>query len=392
MKINSFLSFMFATAILILINTPSIKVIFISSELVNILGIGLLLFVAYIRVLFTKIRVSNHILLSVSIISLLWVLLLLSAIWSPSSPSFKELFQYLAIMLVSIATLLLATKNDVRYYVILQLVWSLFIAILQLTVGIQLNRDLGQHYLTIGFPLGIGFVISSGLLIDKINNIQRNISSTTLSIGLLFIFLLALIDLSGRSPVIMSVLTIFYFWFLYILSIKGKKIKNLFIFGMVLLFGFYAVTSFASESLYSRFLRLINNFDSEPRWEIYSNTLKFVKESPLYGYGLNSYNSIVGGNYPHNIFLEVTFYSGILGLVFLMLFMLIFINSTVHSIKEKNFFSMAVGMIALYSFFIWNVSYSLSSSYIVFVSLCLFIKISKNKSINGYLEQIKISS
>ena len=121
--------------------------------------------------------------------------------------------------------------------------------------------------------------------------------------------------------------------------------------------------------------------EDEPRWLIYKNTFNLIQQNPIIGYGLDSYRSVASGTYPHNIFLEVMFYGGFLALIVLFVTIINFLINMLRVVKNKDFVPITIGMIALYSLFIWNLSYSLSDTAMVFSSICFSIGISKENVI-----------
>ncbi|MED4170868.1 O-antigen ligase family protein [Halalkalibacterium halodurans] len=371
MKVNTISSFLFAFSVAILINAPSIKVIFYSTEIVNILGTFLIIMVGILRSLKkSTINVNLNIILAAISITLLWGFLLISSFWSPEVVESKSIFQYLAVFVASLTMLLLSNKSDIKYYLTLQVVWSLFVALMHLTVGIQTDSSQGEHYLTIGLPIGIGLVISTGYIVKRINVKDSNYH--VLQIVIFIMLLIGLITLRGRSPVIMSIITIYFFWVMLILKSRRKIIKNSFILTTITGIGLFIVAKFSSDIWLDRLMRFSDSSYEEPRIEIYQRTIKLISENIL-GYGLNSYSSITMGNYPHNIFLEITFYSGLIGLTFFSFFIWIFIKSVLKAITSRNFELITISMVAVYVLLIWNVSYSLSSTYVPFVALCFAV-------------------
>lgn len=378
MKASSVLGFLYALSIVILINTPSIKVVFYSTELVNIFGAALLLFISILRLVREKhIKLNNVKLISLITIILLWLVLLTSVYWSPDIISFKNLSQYLSVFLISICIILFSKTEDINHFLKMQIIWSSIIVILHMTGGINIDRSLGQHYLTVGFPIGIGLTIIGGSIIRSVNLQERR---KTLFFTILFvIFLLALTSIKGRSPVIMSMATMFLFWLIYTYKQRKNRFKNILIILTTGLVSSIVFLQYASEQWLTRMTRLTETTQEEPRVFIYKQALSFIKDSPSLGYGLGSYNYFTGINYPHNIFLEITFYSGVVGLILFVCFLFIFLKSAIHALNKNNIEIITLSMIATFCLLVWNVSYSLSSSYILFVSLGFVIGVVKDK-------------
>ena len=108
--------------------------------------------------------------------------------------------------------------------------------------------------------------------------------------------------------------------------------------------------------------------------------LPFRKDKELY----LSLRQIIGF-YPHNIFLEVTLETGIIGLMSFMTITIIFLVSCFYFLKRFNGFKtnyLALVLIALYHFLFWNVSHDLSSAYglLPLMSIVYFKYLEKKKN------------
>ncbi|GLO67574.1 O-antigen ligase family protein [Oceanobacillus kimchii] len=381
MKVSKLVSLLFVVSLVTLINAPTLKIILISSEVINIIGISLIVVTGSLKLFLNeKIVLNKSIIITLISIWCFWIILLASTYWSPVVLDLKNLFKYLSVFIISFIILLTSEKKDARLFIVFQLIWSLYIAILNLSLGIQVDSSLGQHYLTVGFPIGIGLVISTGLLINYINNKQ---SKYKIIFMILFfiLFLVSLINLSGRSPVFMSIAVILLTWLMYIVLNKKKRLRNLLLLIIVTISGYFLIIKAADTVWINRFQDLLESTEDEPRWLIYKNTLNLIQQNPIKGYGLDSYSSVASGTYPHNIFLEVMFYGGFSALIFLVIIIINFLINMLRVIKNKDFESITISMIALYSLFIWNFSYSLSDTTMVFSSICFLIGISKQNFI-----------
>ncbi|MBB6449890.1 O-antigen ligase [Geomicrobium halophilum] len=83
----------------------------------------------------------------------------------------------------------------------------------------------------------------------------------------------------------------------------------------------YFLWDYLAEVYTSRFLGLvIDDLHYAGRDTIMENSIATIGENPVWGHGLNAYAVEIGGNYPHNIIIEVLLELGVIGLfVFLPL-------------------------------------------------------------------------
>ncbi len=193
-----------------------------------------------------------------------------------------------------------------------------------------------------GFIMAIGTIISFFILIESKDKRYMIISLILL---LLFSFnlLFSLSRASWMFTVITIVLTVIYTIFSGQLTKNKILLFSIFILGVILLFT-------TQEDLSKRFFLLIEG-NSSNRFEIWLDTLPYIKESPFFGYGIDTFTMLVTNKYSgiHNSTIEILLFLGLFGLIsYLNLFRVIFIKAFIL----KKFFSIffLIGFLLLLQF------------------------------------------
>ncbi|MEQ8464849.1 MAG: hypothetical protein RIC07_14875 [Coleofasciculus sp. E1-EBD-02] len=262
----------------------------------------------------------------------------------------------------------------------LQIIWGTGLAAVEVIHGVPLSEDLGQHYITLGVPIGASLVAAFGLIIFSSSKffLCKRIKSMLLFKLILYICivldLIAICSLFGRSPVLASSLTILMFIILKIGFMESKivtKSKQFIWYLFVIMLLSIVATQVLSDYWLNRLLRFFNNYEEEPRMLLIKPAMEFISENWL-GYGLNSSDFLVG-YHPHNIFIEVTLSAGIIGLSFMLLLVLLYAICMMKSINLNPSIT-SMSMVALFLFLVWMTSYSLAHSYILFSAIAMVIK------------------
>lgn len=168
--------------------------------------------------------------------------------------------------------------------------------------GIYSNRNYFSVVMGIGFLMSLLFV--------------QNKKISYLLCAIFLFFVLFTFSRSVWTGILCAV-------FLYfVLNLQKITIRNYCIIGTtIIILGliFYAVSD-----LNFRFMQLIN-FDSSGRVDIWENGIKAIAKQPFFGYGVDSYMSVMPKNITkwhfkmHNIELEILLYTGFFGLFFYLL-------------------------------------------------------------------------
>lgn len=167
---------------------------------------------------------------------------------------------------------------------------------------------------SIWFSRFIGMLVLIILCQSKVNN--KNIWGYLLSI---FIGVLLLFAGGSRGPVL-SVLIVFFIKQSYLVS-KKKLFLLLFLITLFLVIGYLFIGGYLFEtdfySIYARFDLFSYFLDSD---------LKLIK-----GSGIGSFSLLTMGEdvtyYPHNIFLEIFFENGLIGLILFLIILFLFFKS-----------------------------------------------------------------
>lgn len=388
LKIKNLINVSLALCIFCFINLPSIK-IFVHSSIINVLTMIGICAVGLIKVLFLgngKLIISKTKIKFIMLFGVLWIILFfISLISSTSNLAFFDFFQYLVIILGVLGILLFSTHKEVSLVIILQITWGVILAVLQLTLEIDLNRDFGQHYLTLGVPLAAAIVSIFGLLLHSTSIVNKII---LISCGLLLI--LGISTLIGRSPIILSTITIILFVILRMVVLKSFKSKfKLLSVIIVLIPGMlYLISKNVSEHWMQRFQNL-SNMNDEPRIDIYIKAIDAIKNN-IFGYGLNS-SPYFGFNYPHNIFLEIIISGGIFSLISMLIILILTIASIWKSLYLDQY-AFSIALVTTYFFLTWNLSFDLSSSYIPFSTIALLLTSSEEVDKKGELKEMNFAS
>lgn len=201
---------------------------------------------------------------------------------------------------------------------------------------------LGSTALAIFYNLGIGVSLDKGRVIlfgdnSNITSIRMVISSliiitmimqNRLQMGLhrflllfpIIIMVKLMADTGSRLGFIAFALALMALIFLYKAKSNWNKIG-------VIIIGVFSFTYFLRFILNSKvlMLRLFKTFaeqDLAGRDEVWSQIFTIVQNNFIFGIGQTGYFSIFGNASPHNVFLEVLIYTGIVGLFFYLLFIL----------------------------------------------------------------------
>lgn len=366
-------SILFMCGAFIVINAPSLKILY-SSELINIAGFLMIVMGFFIRISFGTIVVNKKKIINLSMVTLFFIFIILSILWAPQAIRIRVLVQFLSVYLSFLFLYLGVQKEELHIYLRLQIFWSLLLAILHFNGFVTLNYLLGQHYLTVGLPLGLGFVQSVGMIIKDIN--EKKMGNVFTDFIIMAIIFIDLISLRGRSPVLMSILVIYVFGLL-ILFFENNKWRNIIFLISLTFLIIYLLNNFGRELLIERFITLFENTEEESRTHIFKTAIGMIMANPL-GYGMNSFSFYTNYGYPHNIILESTLYGGIQATIFLLPVVINILFNTIVSVKKKVYSEIIISMITLYVLLIWNISYDLTSSYVLFSIIALqFVSVEK---------------
>lgn len=376
------LSLLVAFFTFMILNIPSIKLLY-SSNLINFGALAGLMFFGMVRAL-----ISNEVILEVGDRQLRYVLAffalwlaLFAVTWfvKPGSFDVVDFIKYLSVILFTLGTFMFIEKEDLKFIVLFQILWGVVISLAEWTVGIPKDSSLGQHYLISGVVIAATFVLVVGLLIA--HKISIHIKLYLLPV--LIVLFLGLTSLPGRAPILLSLSVPVFVFLVFIVMEKNlkKKMAALLFITVIITFAVIVLFNILDEQTIARFSRIIVSIQDEPRFDVYASTLSIIMENPE-GVGLLGYETFEL-SYPHNIFMEIVLSGGLLTII---PFLVIITDQALLAVKviKKRDTSIIWLNMALYFFFTWNISFELTSSYMVFVPIVLFIKSAAYNSVEVF--------
>lgn len=195
-------------------------------------------------------------------------------------------------VLIILSALLGYTHNESYYYMSR---YSIGIT------GLYKNPNYLASFINIAF-----FFICISLIYEK----KRKL----LKAGILGTFIVAIILTGTRAALLESILIIVASLF-YNISHSRNKIYSII---LVLIFSAIIIAYSASlQNLWDLFLANRQVFSDEGREVAWGSALSYFFQSPLFGQGLDSWNSMRGSDmtYLHNIFLELLLNQGLFGMI-----------------------------------------------------------------------------
>lgn len=362
-------------ALMLIIAIPSIKMVIINTDLLNFIPLLLILFMIILNYPDT---IAKKKLINLMPFYIFFFILFFSILINPSAlKNISYLIKYILLAIYTILFPILIKDKSISIGLNLLMIWCAIISICQIVRGIPLNEF---HYLHVGLPIGV-------LILIGFSNIFYSKSKIKILVNIFWIILgyMSLFTLFGRSPIIFSFLLIILVLILKSFlenSFKTKLFYSLSI-AIIAVIAIWTINNYIPQYLIDRFLRISSNIAEEPRMNaVYIPAIRAIVSNPL-GYGLGSSWEVIGF-YPHNIFLEVTLETGIIGLMSFMIITIIFLVSCFYFLKRFNGFKtnyLALVLIALYHFLFWNVSHDLSSAYglLPLMSIVYFKYLEKKK-------------
>lgn len=369
-------SILFSLFVSLTMNLPSVK-LFYSSSLLNIVAFLGIIIVGFYRKIFLEndeVALRWNELKILFYFFLMWIaLLFVSWIRNPFEVDLENLIQYGLVIGFTVGILLFLNKEDLSKIFVYQVSWGFFIAALEATIRIPKDRALGQHYLTSGVPIALTIV-----LLFSYNYYKRNIKTFLFSAPIFFVLFSGVTSLSGRSPIILSLLVPLLIVLFHIATQKDlkKKLISLVVVLISVAFIIYVLMQTLPPGVINRMTRVIVDIESEPRLEVYFATINTIIDNPL-GVGFN-YTSEFDIYYPHNIFLEVLLVGGVFAFIPVMLLLSALLKSF-YRLFRIHLKSVVWFGLLMFIFLTWNISFSLSSTYILFSAMAIYVKSASEK-------------
>lgn len=226
------------------------------------------------------------------------------------------------------------------------------------------------YYNPFGMLMSIGACITISLLIY-----HDRFKLSILQIGLLIIFTFIFIydllySLSRASWVSFAV-------FVFCISVLNyKKFNFKIISALFLILALAILFVINDESILARFHQLLQG-DSSDRYYIWENSIKAFLQSPLLGYGLNSFKQVVTVKYSatHNSILELLLFVGLVGFVAFS-YMLYLLVREVYQHKDTIGFSFFISLLVISQF---DTSVTGSKIFLSILTICAFYILARRK-------------
>ena len=274
---------------------------------------------------------------------LFFSLLIFSIIYSNNIQIAKDKFNIvlfvLALFLVTLHTVKLFDKEKILYIVALFFIIIGMVYIALISQSILAGRARGS--------IGIGgpnvttrilfFSLISGLYMYK----SRQIVLYLIFSALMFI---GIVVVGSRGGMVAAFICLAIMLFIEICKFKLIRIKGFFsmkkiIGALSVIYIFSLFSEYIGRVFESRFMNLlVNKVHYAGRDVLYERSMQLIVEKPIFGYGINGYTVMTGGNYPHNIFLEIMLDIGVTGMIIFVPMIIFGILCTLWSFEKDYFF------------------------------------------------------
>jgi hypothetical protein len=258
--------------------------------------------------------------------------------------------------------------NDCKtFFNLLVLLSSIQAVVLIVDRGMILNNL--ENYLLNTLILGVVATISYIKIFERLGMIKKS-----MWLGVYMIHILAVLNMQSRGTAIFILLfTILYPFF----TMSNKKLFfYIIIVALVGMVYWGEIISFYQDSiLFRRVDYLVNNFENEQRFELYSIYFSGMEDMWLTGFGLGQSSAGIFGeftnNYPHNFILEFASEFGVIGLLFIIVFLFTaYLKTREYSNKNEIFYKFSL-VFCLYITFLFLKSFTIYDSYLLFFSFGL---------------------
>lgn len=334
----------------------------------------ILLLLITIFILQTKITKLYFSFSKIKIFTIIFFLyILMTSLYSPSieAKSDKILFLFYSSIIPIFLVNYILTSNQIKFnllkftniltninFIILVMVFLLYLLDIR-DIEFPLTRwTLKGSNNPIWFGRFLGLLILPIIISDNFKNYKKIIS--------VCIFMILMMSNNSRAP-FLSLIIVLLVYYSRNLSIFKKRLMLILavIFSGLIIsrMNDYIIES-ADYSLYERSI-------------IVQKVLNYNLDNIFLGYGLGSFGILIHNDdsisYPHNIFLEILFENGLIGII---LFLVLF-----YFVLKKNEINL-LSLLICYFFFNSLVSGDLTSNNQLFLAIIIFDNISRNKKIN----------
>jgi O-antigen ligase len=351
------------------LSLPSLKLIY-STPLFNV---GLIAFYCFFLIHFyvtSEAKLNGfQKMFVIFFLSLITLIFLSYFIYPYSYFSFDKFVKYTFIFIACLTVATFIEKVETRLLVNLLIFWGIFLCIWKLTLGIKLNFDKGQTYLTYGMPIGCSLLLLMLRVFEKLSW-----SKAFVLILLVGLNIFVILTSRGRSSIIFPFLSFGVVLLAAFFTSKNKKaaIKVIFSGGILfLIVGSYVLANLEMFKSLARVIALVESGGEDSRLDLWIPAVQAIYRNP-FGYGTDAYQYILI-HYPHNIFLEITLAYGIFGLLlFLGILWLTFQRFRLNI--KKDVYYLSISALGLYFLLSWSTSHDFATATIPFVAFALSLK------------------
>lgn len=151
--------------------------------------------------------------------------------------------------------------------------------------------------------------------------------------GVVIVNLLTILLSGGRGGLITYLVLVSYFFYLSIQDGKKHILRPIFTITVLVLIGYYVLTIVENSSLetsgFHRILEFVNEGNTSGRENNYALAWNVFLDSPIIGHGVGGIFCTLGF-YSHNVFLDIMIDTGVIGLIFFVVFIIKTIKKGLH--------------------------------------------------------------
>ena len=289
--------------------------------------------------------------------------------------SFEFYLNFLSTFLIISMPAILIFSNEFNKYFFKYLNKYNYFAFIMIVLNILINSR--EDYLRLGYALSLVVIV----LLSDLFNKKKLIDLVFFSLGFL---IMIFIGARGTFLVLFISIILLFISRTYVLK-KSRLIRlmivSLFLLPLIFLDVASLLNTFFQNSRITYYINILfsGNYDLffGARQEIYLQSIEYFIQSPIFGNGLEFFvlnSSTQRITYIHNIFFQILVEFGIVGFIFLILFLLRFLK-TVKNLIKKDYqkhtfvlllFSLSIGRLLVSSDF-W-----IRPDFWIIVSIVLF--------------------
>lgn len=251
------------------------------------------------------------------------------------SISFLKVLDNFALLIIIILVIYISQLGNIRYIFDVMSIFFILVSILySIPIILQVVNGASRGGVSIG-----GYnVITRILFMGLISSIYRYQNKNKIIYVLLIVIFTASIFLTGsRGGMIGFTFIIFMYLLLNIKKVSKLKISYNSLFYVVpIIITSYLLIPYVIGIIKDRIFKVTfdsgNGIYTAGRDQFYEQAISMIKNHPIIGNGIDSFEVKTGNMYPHNMFLELFLENGIIGLIYFVFLVIISVN-----VIKKNF-------------------------------------------------------